>query len=336
MPPREIIGPGGGTFTVYETDDLPDAPPPAPDDYEWTAGDAGGGTQPPSGRGAETISASPYRWIEPAEIEPRQWLHGRHFIRKFLSATVSAGGIGKSSLELLDAVSMACGRDLVTGKPIEPRSCWYWNGEDPLEELQRRVQAITLSYDLTDADFGGRLYLDSGRAQRIRVASDDRRHGIMINRTLLDSMAATLQDNRIDALILDPFVSTHAVPENDNGAIDQVAKELAAIAETANCAVEVVHHVRKTNGAELTADDARGAVALIGAARSVRVLNPDEPGRSGEGRHRRSTSAGLYFRVDNGKANLAPPADNASWRQLVSVGLGQPARSLSPRTRLAW
>jgi AAA domain len=310
-------------FDVYERADdyAPDVPPGGPDDYRWTAGDTDGSAQAPAPGGSETIAASLYRWIEPVEIEPRQWLHGRHFIRKFLSATVSAGGIGKSSLELLDAVSMACGRDLVTGKQIEPRSCWYWNGEDPLEELQRRVQAVALSYGLTDADLGGRLYLDSGRAQRIRVASDDRRHGITINRPLVDSLAATLQANRIDALILDPFVSTHGVPENDNGAIDQVAKELAGIAEAANCAVEVVHHVRKTNGGELTADDARGAVALIGAARSVRVLNPmsqDEAAKAGIEINQRR----LYFRVDNGKANLAPPSDNASWRQLVSVGLG--------------
>ncbi len=30
----------------------------------------------------------------------------------------------------------------------------------------------------------------------------------------------------------------------------------------------------------------------------------------------------LYFRIDNGKANMAPPAAAASWRKLVGVGLG--------------
>ena len=29
-----------------------------------------------------------------------------------------------------------------------------------------------------------------------------------------------------------------------------------------------------------------------------------------------------YFRVDNGKANLAPPADKSTWRRHVSVQLG--------------
>src|SRR5262249_58260039 len=129
----------------------------------------------------------------------------------------------------------------------------------------------------------------------------------IVNQLLVDSLVANLKAHQIDALILDPFISTHGVPENDNGAIDQVAKELAGIAEAASCSIEVVHHVRKSNGSELTVDDARGAVALIGAASSVRVLNPmtaDEAGKAGIDPAQRR----LYFRVDNGKANLSPPS----------------------------
>ena len=180
------------------------------------------------------------------------------------------------------------------------------NLEDPLEELQRRIQAIALRYDLTASDFGGRLFLDSGRQQRIVVAREDRRNGIVINQPLVASVVDTITANRVDCWIIDPFISAHAVPENDNGAIDMVAKELAGIADVTNCAVEVVHHVRKSNGAELTVDDARGAVALIGAARSVRVINSmtaDEAAKAGIDPAQRR----LYFRIDNGKANLAPP-----------------------------
>lgn len=269
---------------------------------------------------ARGIAASPYQWIDPQTIEPRQWLFGRHLIRKFLSVTVSAAGIGKSSLELVEAVSMVVGRDLLTGQAIEPRTVWYVNLEDPLEELQRRVQAIAKHYRLTEADFGGRLYLDSGRTQPITLADEDRRQGIVVHRPLVQSVIRTLTTHQIDVGIFDPFVSTHRVPENDNGAIDRVAKEWAGIAEAANCAIELVHHVRKNNGAEFTVEDARGAVALIGAARSVRVLNPmtpDEAAKAGiEPPHRR-----LYFRADNGKANLAPPSADAKWYRLIGVGL---------------
>jgi RecA-family ATPase len=126
---------------------------------------------------AHQVSATPYRWIEPSKIKPRQWLHARHYIRQFVTATVAAAGVGKSSEAKLDAVSMACGRNLLTGAAIQPVRVWYWNGEDPHEELQRRIQAIALYYELSEADFGGRLFIDSGRDTRIKVAVDDRQRG---------------------------------------------------------------------------------------------------------------------------------------------------------------
>ena len=44
---------------------------------------------------------------------------------------------------------------------------------------------------------------------------------------------AEILERRIDLLILDPFVSCHDVPENDNGAVDRVTKTWAALAEAA-------------------------------------------------------------------------------------------------------
>src|SRR5258708_34331701 len=211
--PREIIGPGGSVFEVYEGESAGDiADPQAADPSNYKRADSGdrADSAAPITGAMEAATASPYIWIDAAQIPPRQWLHGRHFIRKFLSATISAGGTGKSSLELLDAISMVSGIDLLTGNKIQTRAVWYWNGEDPLEELQRRVQAIALHYGLTEGDLGGRLFLDSGRQQRIVVARDDRRHGITVNRPLVASMVETLAAHRIDVAILDPFISVHA------------------------------------------------------------------------------------------------------------------------------
>jgi hypothetical protein len=85
-------------------------------------------------------------------------------------------------------------------------------------------------------------------------------------------------------------------------------------------AVELVHHVRKlAPGQEMTADDARGASALVGKARSVRLLNgmtKEEAEQAGIDDRRR------FFRMVNGKANLALPPEKAIWRQLISVSLG--------------
>jgi hypothetical protein len=68
----------------------------------------------------------------------------------------------------------------------------------------------------------------------------------------------------------------------------------------------------------VTVEDGRGAGALLAAVRSARVLNPmtdDEAAKAGVENRR------LHFRVENGKANLVKPVDQATWYKLVSVEL---------------
>jgi hypothetical protein len=120
-------------------------------------------------------------------------------------------------------------------------------------------------------------------------------------------------------LQIDPFISSHAVSENDNNAIDIVAREWNIVAERTGAAVNLVHHVRKQNGESATADSARGASALIGKARSVVVYNrmtDDEANQLGVDEAERR----YFFRVDNDKANLAPP-ETGDWYRMNNVDL---------------
>lgn len=121
-------------------------------------------------------------------------------------------------------------------------------------------------------------------------------------------------------LIVDPFVSSHRVSENSSGAIDLVAKEWARLADRCNCAIELVHHTRKTGGAEATTEDGRGSTALLGAARSGRVLNK----MSEEDRKKAGVDQdpATYFGIDRDKANLAPVGAR-QWIRMASVDLGQ-------------
>src|SRR5436305_880618 len=61
---------------------------------------------------AIAIAATPFSWLDPADIPPRQFLYGGHLIRQFVSTTVAPGGIGKSSLGILEALAMASGKPL--------------------------------------------------------------------------------------------------------------------------------------------------------------------------------------------------------------------------------
>jgi len=264
------------------------------------------------------IAATPYQWADPATLPRREWLHGRHLIRKFLSATVAGGGIGKSSLVIVETLEMVTGLALVSDHKADPLRVWYWNGEDPLDEIQRRIQAACLHYKIAECELERRLFVDTGRRTPIIVATDDR-GTLKIAEPVMAEVKRTIEENQIDVFRVDPFVRCHRVPENDNGKINAVAEAWAEIADATGSAIELVHHIRKANGAEASADDARGAVALTDAARSVRVLNRmSEKEADDAGVENRK----LFFRIDDGKANLAPPCEASTWCRLESVELG--------------
>lgn len=273
-------------------------------------------------RQAGLVNATQYAWIEASKIPPRDLLYGRHLFRKFLSATVAPGGLGKSSLVMVDALAAVTGRDLIGDRPKAALSVWYWNGEDPLEELQRRIAAACLHYRITEADLGGRLFVDSGRDTEIVVVRETK-DGVQIATPIVDAMVEQVRSRNIDIMTIDPFVACHAVNENDNAKIEAVVKQWMRVAEEGGCAIELVHHVRKPSGAgiETTVDDARGAGALLAKVRSARVLNGMATAEAME----IGIDAGdrwAYFRVDNGKANLMPRGGDAKWHRMVGVPLG--------------
>jgi len=131
-------------------------------------------------------------------------------------------------------------------------------------------------------------------------------------------MIRVIKQNKIGVVILDPFVSAHLVNENNNGSVQAVVAMLRKLARDTNSSVQLVHHIRKGNGDDATIDSVRGAGSLIGAARAARVINritPEDAMALGVDEHE---ALGI-FRVDDGKANLAPPSDRAVYRRMQSV-----------------
>jgi AAA domain-containing protein len=262
---------------------------------------------------------TPTAWkpTEAKDMEPRKWLYGTSFIRSYLSASFGAPGGGKSSKRLVEAIAMATGRNLLGITPIQRCRVWYWNGEDPQQETTRRVIAICMHYGISQEELVGWLFTDSGRDTPI-VLAEQGKDGTRIYEPVVEGLVLAMKENKIDVLIVDPFVSCHRVVENDNGAIDTVAKKFSDVANQTSASVDIVHHIRKIMGREATVEDGRGAGSLIGAARCIEVLNKmskeearslgvDEPWR--------------YFCVDDGKGNMAPPEER-EWFRFVSVRLG--------------
>ncbi|MDX3805302.1 MAG: helicase RepA family protein [Bosea sp. (in: a-proteobacteria)] len=266
------------------------------------------------------IMATPFKWVAPSAIPPRRFLYGSHIARKYLSATISPGGVGKSSLALTEAMAMASGRALLGIEPPAALNVWYWNGEDPIDETQRRIAAICKHYLISPADFDGRLFIDTGRETEISIAKGSPR-GLMLNDVAKQELIETIHEFGIDVVIIDPFVPSHEASENDNGHIAAICKRWAQIADETSCAIEFVHHARKMgagSSGDVTADDARGASALLAAVRSARTLNQMTKEDAEKAKVERPRS---HVRIDDVKANLAPPAEGARWFKLIGIPL---------------
>ena len=260
---------------------------------------------------------TPYDTFNALTLPRREWVYGYDYIRKYISVTASAGGIGKTSLINVEALAIATGRPLLGVAVKQQTNVWVINLEDPITEMQMRTIAAMQHYGITPEEIKGRLFMDGEDTMQITLAAEGR-DGLITNDDMLAAMIRVVKQNNIGAIILDPFVSAHLVNENNNGSIQAVVAMLRKLARDTNSSVQLVHHIRKGNGDDATIDSVRGAGSLIGAARAARVINritPDDAIALGVDEHE---ALGI-FRVDDGKANLAPPSDKATYRRMQSV-----------------
>jgi hypothetical protein len=267
------------------------------------------------------MQPTPATWPFAATIPPRPWLFGRWMQRGIVTAVIAPGGLGKSSLMTAISLSMTSGVPFL-GKDIYggPLNVWSLNLEDDGNNLARGRIAAATFHKISPAMVGDRLFVDSGPdGARLCVAVEDR-NGFTILMPVFEAIVAALKANKIDCFIVDPLVSSHALNENDNTKIDAMVKEWARVAKAANCAIVLVHHSKKMNGEEVTADSARGASALNNAARITLVLNrmsPDQADLWGID----ATSAKRYFSVGDDKHNLSA-AEAADWFKIEGQSLG--------------
>ncbi len=195
------------------------------DAAEDTADDAGAGHSSSAGAAGGTSSsgpgaapgpnpqpgglhATPYAWTEPQKIPRRDWLYGRLLIRKFVTATIAPGGLGKSSLVAVEALAQVTGKDLLEIKPSGELRVWLINLEDPAEETTRKIQAAARHYGLTSEDIGDRLYADSGRDQEFVIAKLGQHGAPELVVPVLKAIVAEIIRREIDVLVIDPFVSS--------------------------------------------------------------------------------------------------------------------------------
>jgi hypothetical protein len=271
------------------------------------------------------LSNSLFRWVDPTTIPLRRWIMYPDYVGGHISILAAKGGVGKSSLAIVEALSIATGRNLLhpNDSRRQPRQsrAMIVNLEDDLDEMNRRIMAAMKHYGLAQEDIGDRLCMAAGRDIPLVLGRlPDRADMSRVDHRVRTDLTAVLRELNISVLVVDPFILTHRLQENDNSMQAELLNAWGLIASDTKAAILLVHHSRKLNGEEATDDSIRGASAMLAAARSARMINPMSADQAirlnipDEDRRR-------CFRVDNAKHNLARPPNEAEWHQLVEVSL---------------
>ena len=261
-------------------------------------------------------------------LPPREWLLKGRVYRDNISLVVGQGGTGKSTLAMVEAVSMATGKTLMPGAvPHKALKVLYYNGEDNTVEQQRRLAATLKAHNTQHSDLGGRLFLASHSDFRVWFGGTGS-GGARIAEGVEDALVNLVKRHDIDVLMMDPLGALHGFNENSNDEMNLVLGLLRSVMRRTRCAIYLVHHAGKAAAADVKlagVGASRGASAIPDGARSVRQL-----GRMSDSDVRElgcrsvvpAEDQARYVRIDNGKGTYAPPASAAAWMILDGVGLG--------------
>ena len=248
-----------------------------------------------------------------SRIPPRQFLYGRHYLKGKLSCTIAGGGMGKSSLHIVEAVAMAAGRMLLGIEPEKRLRVMLWNGEEDLDELLRRIHAVCRVHGIDYRALTGWLLPVSGLDQPIDMALNEPKR--------LGWVEDFIQAYDIDVAMFDPLVHMHSLPEAKPEIFANLAQQWNRLAKRLGISVDIAHHVRKQqpgSEAERTADDARGGGSLINAARAVRVFNYLSK-EEAEKAQIKASDRKSYIRVAADKMNYAKAGDEHTFHIIEKI-----------------
>ncbi|MBX7492653.1 helicase RepA family protein [Qipengyuania sp. 1NDW9] len=269
---------------------------------------------------SDGYSFTPLASLDGSALRPRQWVFGTILQRGEITSIVAPTASGKSTLVAAAAMSMATGKEFLGFALQEgPLRVCVWNLEDDREEIERQLIGAARHFDINMGQINGRLSYQSGLTQSICTVVEER-DGLKIAKPVDEALREAIRRDKIDVLVIDPFVKSHAVNENDNRAIDVVVRTWKSLAADLGIAIVLVHHTRKLNDRMASADDSRGASSMSGAVRTVLVIQPmsaDVAKELGVPESERED----YIQLVNAKSNRARKG-GADWFKKVGVPLG--------------
>jgi hypothetical protein len=260
------------------------------------------------GLGNPLIVAEPFVSKDPSAYSPIDFIYGKQYIRGLLTLTAANGGVGKTRLGVAEMLAMITGRPLLGITPRRKVRGWYIS-EEPREQVAKYFDAAMRYYGIPRVEVDGNLFITSMKEYSPLIVKY-RKDGLDLCEPMHDAICNEISTREIDVTIVDPLVKTHAVGENDNMAMAKVAAQWSKVAHDTKSGVHSMHHTRKTNGRELTQDDARGGSA---------TMDEVDAGRMAQ-KHDKDP---FYFRTDDPKLRHSEPTAASVWYHLVRVEFGR-------------
>lgn len=256
--------------------------------------------------------------IDRIEIPPRPWVIPGRIMRGTVTCIAGPPGVGKSAFEIATALSIASGKELIGEKIQEPGRVWIYNNEEDKDEMLRRYVAFCRFHGFPPSEYMDLLRLSSGYGSPLVIAKKVST-GEVIPTPRVGELIKLIKDNQVLVFSVDPIVSTHHTEENSNTDAEQVMTQWRHIAQETGAAIILPTHIRKTAGdSEAHAGDMefiRGASSVVGAARQVCTLARMSKTTAKE--YGIDDSERIHLvRLDNAKANYAPPAESAHWLEM--------------------
>jgi RecA-family ATPase len=221
-------------------DSIPDGVNEEPVHDEAVHQDVGDFVDAPSpDRGAPLALVCPPAWRD-VPLEPMRWLATNRIPAGDVTILSGDGGGGKTTVALQLAVSVERGLGDWLGTTCEAGPVIFFSGEEPKDEMRRRLQRVARKRGLEPADLAGlHFHFADPDACLLGVARKD---GTMAPAPLFTSLAAATRDIRPALIVVDSIAATFGGNQNDRVHARTFVGLFRTLARQTGCAILLLDH----------------------------------------------------------------------------------------------